>query len=462
MKKTLFAGIVAMIAAMLIVVLRTNTKKATEPTYPLFWTWLNYHPTSFDSICNVIAQAGFDGIILKASTAEEYKAAISVAHLHHLEVYAWVWSMNPGHEDRNRITNEHPEWLSVNRNGKNLAEENAYVDYYKFMCPALTEVRQYIKDKISSLCQIEGLNGISIDYHRFVDVILPTTLWPNYGVVQDKEYAQWDYGYHPEMIRLFMEKHGYNPLEQSDPSKDDLWLQFRCDQITEVANEIAEVVHAHGKVMAASPFPTPKMSRQMVRQDWGKWNLDIVFPMVYHNFYTEDVSFVADCTLENVCDKNPHTTLYCGLMVNNTDEVFDSMNAALSNGAEGVAIFTIDAIKSDTLRRQLKVYTDSVRAARQQPKTAIASQPTSSVVTDPFQKEGVMKAVTAKMQQQLAEHSDLNVEKVALELGDYQLQQEYGVTKQYKVIDHKSKEAFSVTFYFYGDILSGWNVTMGE
>lgn len=116
---------------------------------------------------------------------------------------------------------------------------------------------------------MEGLNGIAIDYHRFVDVVLPTTLWPHYGIVQDREYAAWDYGYHPEMLRLFKEQYGYDPREQEDPSLDVKWRQFRCDQITEVANMIAEVVHSYGKTMAASPFPTPKMASRMVRQDWA-------------------------------------------------------------------------------------------------------------------------------------------------------------------------------------------------
>ena len=89
----------------------------------------------------------------------------------------------------------------------------------------------------------------------------------------------------------------------SHPSADIKWRHARCDQITEVANMIAGVVHSYGKTMAASPFPTPKMASRMVRQDWGKWNLDIVFPMVYHTFYTEDVSFISDCTVENVRDR---------------------------------------------------------------------------------------------------------------------------------------------------------------
>lgn len=81
------------------------------------------------------------------------------------------------------------------------------------------------------------------------------------------------------------------------------------------------------------------MASKMVRQDWGKWNLDIVFPMVYHNFYTEDISFISDCMIEDVRDKNPKTTLYCGLMV--SDDMQASMDAALNHGAEGISIFTV-------------------------------------------------------------------------------------------------------------------------
>jgi transcriptional regulator with XRE-family HTH domain len=120
-----------------------------------------------------------------------------------------------------------------------------------------TLVNIQTRKKIIEYCEIDGLNGIAIDYHRFVDVVLPTTLWPRYGIQQDREYPEWDYGYHPEMISIFNERYGYDPRELEDPSIDENWLQFRCDQITEVANEIADLVHSYGKVMAASPFPTP-------------------------------------------------------------------------------------------------------------------------------------------------------------------------------------------------------------
>ena len=203
----------------------------TVKQYPMFWTWLDYRPgMNFDSVCQVMNDIGMDGIMLNAPTPDDYRIAIPIARKHGIEVYAWLWTMNLEH-DRDKILAEHPDWFSVNRNGKSLADTTAYVDYYKFLCPALPEVREFIREKIKSYCEVEGLNGIAIDYNRLVDVVLPTTLWPHYGIVQDREYAAWDYGYHPAMLEKFKSRYGYDPREQQDPSADIKWRQFRCDQI---------------------------------------------------------------------------------------------------------------------------------------------------------------------------------------------------------------------------------------
>jgi hypothetical protein len=495
----------------------SDKKTEVSSEYPMFWTWMNYRPgMNFDSVCVVMNETGIDGVILNAPSPDDYRAAIPIANKHGIEVYAWLWTINLEH-DRDSILKKHPEWFSVNRKGESLANSKAYVDYYKFMTPALPEVREYIKKKVAAYCEVEGLNGIAIDYHRFVDVILPTTLWPRYGIVQDKEYPEWDYGYHPAMIKLFQEKHGYDPRKLEDPSTDEIWMQFRCDQITEVANEIAEVVHSYGKVMAASPFPTPAMSRKMVRQDWGKWNLDIVFPMVYHDFYTGDVSFISDCTIENVRDKNPMTTLYCGMTGSNGNVMFESMDAALNNGAEGISIFTIGSLRSPEIRKRFKTYADSARASRASGNNSELSEP-GIVNTNPFENTGIMRAVNMHMVAyislakaltlpELKKTDQVAVERLAknalqvntpesyvdrlmnasrrdqslqpaakaiaaqfltdinyadLSVGNYELVDEYGVTKHYKVVEQNSKIEFDVRFYFYGGILSGWSVEPEE
>ncbi len=510
MKKLIYLFIVSGI----FLLMSCSGNKSAKEDYPMFWTWLDYRPgMNFDSVCAVMNESGIDGVMLNAPTPDDYREAIPVAKKHGIEVYAWLWTMNLEH-GRDSMVKAHPDWLSVNRKGESLADTKAYVDYYKFMCPALPEVRQYIKDKVTAYCKVEGLNGIAIDYHRFVDVILPTTLWPRYGVVQDREYPEFDFGYHPEMIRLFKEKHGYDPREQDDPSTDEKWLQFRCDQITEVANMIAEIVHSYGKVMAASPFPTPRMAKKMVRQDWGKWHLDIVFPMVYHNFYTGDISFISDCTLENVRDKNPMTTLYCGMTASNGPEMFNCMDEALNNGARGIAIFTVGSLRSPEVRARFRAYADSARASREAMKGKPQAPVTRTANANPFENNGIMKAVNFRMLASLslagayklpevkkadpalverfarnamqvntpeayismlsgaqrwnrepqpflkaiADRFMADQEKIKLNLDNYELIKESGATKYYQVKDLNTGVIFNVDFYFYGGIISGWSV----
>lgn len=459
MKKKILSALLLPLLACGMFSCQNEKKETTE--YPMFWTWLDYRPgMNFDSICQVMNDVGMDGIMLNAPTPDDYRVAIPIAHKHGIEVYAWLWTMNLEH-DRDSIMKVHPEWLSVNRDGASLADTTAYVGYYKFMCPALPEVREFINNKIKAYCEVEGLNGIAIDYHRFVDVVLPTTLWPRYGIVQDREYAAWDYGYHPAMLKKFEDQYGYDPRKQDDPSLDIKWRQFRCDQITEVANMIAETVHSYGKKMAASPFPTPKMASRMVRQDWSKWNLDIVFPMVYHTFYTEDVSFISDCTIENARDKNPMTTLYCGMTATDGPEMFKQMDAALNSGAQGIAVFTINGLRSEETRKQFKAYTDSVKAVREANGGVIKASVTETVANkDPFAHNGVMNLIQLRMKDLIAQSTKKESADITLDLGEYKKVDSYDATTCYEVTDAASKTTFKVTFYLYGDVLSGWDVSI--
>ena len=270
------------------------------------------------------------------------------------------------------------------------------------------------------------------------------------------------------MIRLFKEKYGYDPREQEDPSQDVQWRQFRCDQITEVANMMAETVHSYGKVMGASPFPTPKMASRMVRQDWGKWDLDVVFPMVYHNFYTMDPSFAYDCTSENYYDKNPKTQLFCGIMY--SDDITDCMDEAFRAGAQGISIFTVDGIRTPEQMARFRAYTDSVRNVVKAnggklPKVKAPGR----ADTDPFHHPGVMAQIEKRMQYLIAgfdwnqrrRRGDPPVqvpEFAPLSLGDYTFVGSRDITRNYEVTDQASGTTFLVTFYLYGDVISGWDV----
>lgn len=432
-----------------------KTSQCEAESFPTFWTWLDYHPgMNFDSICQVMEEIGMDGIMLNAPTPDDYRVAVPIAHKHGIEVHAWLWTMCLEH-DRAKLLKEHPEWFEVNRLGESLADKDAYVDYYKFLTPALPEVREYLKNKIKAYCEVEGLNGIAYDYHRMVDVVLPTTLWKRYDVVQDKEYAEFDYGYHPAMIEKFKSQYGYDPREQEDPAFDETWRQFRCDQISEVANEFSEIIHSYGKAASASPFPTPKMAMRMVRQEWSKWDLDIVFPMVYHNFYTADTTFFRDCMLDATIDKNEKTTLGCGMTATDGPHMFECMDAAFHAGAQAISVFTVNGLKSQEVRNQFRAYTDSIKAVKAANGgkiiPCITGEPPRDLLTD---HESLLNVIRGKMAQ------IAGVEAVQVDTFTYM--DEENVTKRYEAVDALTGKKFILSVWHWGDIISGWDVVLAE
>lgn len=129
------------------------------------------------------------------------------------------------------------------------------------------------------------------------------------------------------------------------------------------------------------------------------------FPMVYHTFYTEDVSFISDCTVENVRDKNDKTVLYCGMTATDGPEMFECMDAALNSGAQGIAVFTVAGLRSSEVKNRFKTYTDSVRAVRAANGGIIEAVHPHVADTNPFTHKGIMASVEKRMRRIVAEAS---------------------------------------------------------
>lgn len=326
---------------------------------PVFWLWMGADKkkttAQWDSIFNTLADAGISGILMSADTMV-LKKVIPVADDYGMQVHAWFWTMNR--------SDAKPEWLSVNRSGKSLAEEKAYVDYYKFMCPALPEVKEFIKSKMEELMAMEGLKGIHMDYIRYVDAILPVGLWKKYGLVQDHIMPEFDYGYHPRMRNLFSEKYGYDPLESKNPGADSLWLDFRLVELNKTVIGLRDFVNSSGLDITAAVFPTPRMSRKMVRQDWGTWGLDYYFPMVYHNFYNEDIEWIREVMEENKSALPPDSKIFCGLFLPALKKANDltlTMKSAFKGGADGIAFFDLNSLSDNQLKQIKNFKKDSGR-----------------------------------------------------------------------------------------------------
>lgn len=255
-----------------------------------------------------------------------------------LNIHGWVWTLNrPG----DTIARKHPEWYEVNRNGDNSLEYNAYVGYYQWLSPFSEGAREHIKNNIRAVAELEGLKSVHLDYVRFCDVILGKALQPKYDLVQETEMPEYDYGYHPNAIAAYEEQTGVNPLKMDHPELSTEWRQFRLNAVTSLVNELADIVHEHGKQISAAVFPFPEMARSMVRQDWSNWNLDIVLPMIYHNFYEENMNWIEFATEQGVNELKGRMPLFTGLYIPalSPEELKIAIENAKNAGAKGVCFF---------------------------------------------------------------------------------------------------------------------------
>jgi uncharacterized lipoprotein YddW (UPF0748 family) len=264
-------------------------------------------------------------------------AAIPIAKAAGLEMHAWMWCMPCSNPE---ILQKHPDWYNVNAKGESAADKPAYVNYYKFLDPARPEVREFVRETVRELAAIPGLTGIHLDYIRHPDAILPSGLWSKYGIVQDKVYPAYDYGYTDYSRRAFKAKTGIDPIELPDPESHAGWMQYRLDSVVDLVNEyLVPAAHAGGKQITAAVFPGPSRARVMVRQDWGRFKLDAFMPMLYHSFYEAGPEFVRTYTEEAL--RTVKVPIMSGLYVPPLDAAAftTTVRTAIDAGAAGVSLF---------------------------------------------------------------------------------------------------------------------------
>ena len=153
------------------------------------------------------------------------------------------------------------------------------------------------------------------------------------------------------------------------------------------------------------------------------------------------------------------TKLYCGMTATNGPKMFECMDAALNSGAQGIAVFTIHGLRSPEIRQQFKAYTDSVKAVRVANGGVIKATYPTVANPDPFMHEGIMVLLQERMQQLVAKTAGKE-ELAPLALSEYKEIGSYDATRCYQVVDNNSNTTFDVTFYLYGDVVSGWDVAV--
>ncbi len=318
---------------------RSVTRSYAKPTLKN-WAWIGKpNDLSPDNLNELFGHLRDNGIaaILMGGDIEGYQKAAPYARKNGVELHAWTMGTR-----RTGLQEKHPDWYMINRNGVSCVDDPPYVGYYRWLCPSKQEVRDHITEEILKVAEVDDLTSIHLDYIRYPDVILPRALWEKYDIVQDREYAQWDYCYCDDCRRRFREQYGKDPLKLEDPSKDDDWDQYRYDQITAVVDRVYHAVRKYDKQTTAAVFPTPSLAKMICRQDWTNWNIDAVMPMIYHSFYNKEVSWIEEATREGVNKLPSDVPLYAGLFLSdlNPEQLVKALEYAHKGGAKGVSFFT--------------------------------------------------------------------------------------------------------------------------
>ena len=299
--------------------------------------------------------------LLPGASIERLKELIELGGEFGLKIHAWHWMMNVG---GNKECQQHPEWFSVNRLGQNCKDFHPYVGYYKFLSPFAPGAREFIKRGVREKAQIKGLASVHFDYIRFVDVILGADLQKKYKhnggpLIQDKIMPEYDFGYHPLARQEFKEKFGIDPLEMDDTTENPAWQQFRMNSISSLVDECVEICHEEGTTASAAVFPFPELARKYVRQDWGRWNLDTFYPMIYKKDHQGNMHWVGFATQEGVKELKEDQELITGVLVGhygkNLGDFEEAIIQAHDNGAKGIAFFTAKSL-SDAHLAIIKKY----------------------------------------------------------------------------------------------------------
>jgi uncharacterized lipoprotein YddW (UPF0748 family) len=339
-----------------------SCKPTMSPIKQKHWIWMRPQADqSVDFWKEKLAKAkdhGFDAVLMEVYNSHNawfgssrlpmreplLEKLIEAGKATGVEVHAWMWTMPNNIPE---IVENHPDWYAVNRAGQPANTQPAYVPYYKFMCSSNPEVREFVRQNVADLAAFDGLAGVHLDYVRLPDVILAEALQPNYNIVQDKEYPEYDYCYCDNCRRNFKEKTGLDPLTDiAEPAFHQEWRQFRYDTISYTVNEVlAPEARKAGKQITAAVFP----NWESVRQEWRNWNLDAYLPMLYHNFYDAGLSWVGDQLREKINDLKIKKPVYSGLFIPSVkpEELAEAFRISLEAGAAGVSLFSYNDMKDE-------------------------------------------------------------------------------------------------------------------
>ena len=196
--------------------------------------------------------------------------AIDEAHKSGVELHAWInvmpgWKGSSDPSSPNHVLHQHPDWFLVDRSGKRHLKD---ASDYTILNPCLPEVRQYIIGVVRDIVSRYAVQGIQLDYMRFI----------GRGSAKNN-----DFPYDPRTLQLFRKYSGVAPSDA--PEEWNKWRGLAVDTLVYRLSEAARKARPGVRVSVAA-IQDYRRARDDLFQDVVKWEengwIDEVYPMTYH------------------------------------------------------------------------------------------------------------------------------------------------------------------------------------
>ena len=195
--------------------------------------------------------------------------AIAEAHKQGLRIEAW-FNVLPGWKGvtpppmSGQLYNAHPDWFMYDAGGHRQPLNKDYV----MLNPCLPEVRRYIVSLVDELVSRYDVDGIQMDYVRYV--------WDG------QPHAKQNYPRDPRTLGLYRHETGRNP--DDDPG---VWDHWRANQLTRLVDDIRATVNRKrpGATLTAAVWRNPEIGYRDNLQNSVAWLraglVDAIMPMAY-------------------------------------------------------------------------------------------------------------------------------------------------------------------------------------
>ncbi|MEJ5262538.1 MAG: family 10 glycosylhydrolase [Ignavibacterium sp.] len=258
------------------------------------------------------------------------KELIEIAHSKNIKVFAWFefGFSSSFKENGGIILSKKPHWAAKDVNG-NLVTKNGF----EWMNGFHPEVQDFMLSLIMEVVRNYEVDGIQGDDRL---PALPS-----------------EAGYDEYTINLYKSQHNGN-LPPKD-FKDENWIQWRADLLTDFMQRIYDSVKTYNKNLIVSMAPSIyPWSKEEYLQDWPQWMkrgfVELIVPQIYR-YNIEDYTSALDKIVSNQISEKDLKKFYPGVLLKvgsyQPDEKFltQMISANRKNGINGEVFFFYEGIK---------------------------------------------------------------------------------------------------------------------